>query len=637
MTHLSWLANSVCSQDLLSVLAGQKHIQPPHRALVISVKPSIFSISILCWICWVAVGTVDPHLRAEFPQNSKTSVAIGSKVTDLRFKDIRSVPLSLADLGSKQVYVFVFTTTECPIVKKSIPKLIEMSRAYDVQQVVFVAVNVGAQDTIRAMAGQAVDQSIPFLMVKDYDLLVAKALGVSRVPECVVLDKSLTLRYRGRIDDQFRLGGTKPNASREDLKMAIDEVLAGKNVSVAETAVDGCRITEPSLDANVSDLTYHKDIAKIVLQHCSPCHHAGTAAPFSLMTYEDVSSHAEMIREVVRDETMPPWYAHPDHGKFQNDVSLTQADKNKLLAWLASEQLAGDATASPPLPQYAESKWRIGEPDLVITMLEEHTIPATGFIPYQYAVLPKVFFQETWVEAFEIRPENPSVVHHCNMAYVTTKGASDDTFITGYVPGGQPMDLGRFGNGLAYRIPAGAGLGLQIHYTTIGTEQKNRIQVGLRFPKGRVQKQLHHFVLDPRGWTIPPYEGAYQIRAKHTLERDADLLGMFTHMHVRGRDMTFFATQGSQRECLLQIPNYNFEWQLGYELSPGTKLLSKGTTIEAVAHFDNSLYNPYNPDPKVAVRYGPQTVDEMFNGFVFYVDPQEQLDLELKPKSGVRR
>jgi len=101
--------------------------------------------------------------------------------------------------------------------------------------------------------------------------------------------------------------------------------------------------------------------------------------------------------------------------------------------------------------------------------------------------------------------------------------------------------------------------------------------------------------------------------------------------------MTFFASQGSQRECLLQIPNYNFEWQLGYELSPGTKLLSQGTTIEAVAHFDNSLYNPYNPDPKVAVRYGPQTVDEMFNGFVFYVDPQEQLDLELKPKTGVKR
>jgi len=437
------------------------------------------------------------------------------------------------------------------------------------------------------------------------------------------------------MDDQFRLGGTKPKESRQDLKLAIDEVLAGKDVTVAETTVDGCSLTFPSPKAKSQQLTFHRDVAGIVFKNCSNCHHAGTAAPFSLVTYDDVMSNAEMIREVVRDETMPPWYAHRAHGKFQNDASLSEAEKTVLLAWLGSDRDEGNVADSPKAPEFVESKWRIGEPDLVITMLEEHTVPASGFVPYQYAVLPKVFFQETWVEAFEIRPENPSVVHHCNMAYVTTKGASDETFITGYVPGGQPMDLGRFGNGVAYRIPAGSGLGLQIYYTTIGTEQKSRIQVGLRFPKGKIKKQLHHFVLDPRGWTIPPYDGAFQIRSKHTLERDADLLGMFTHMHVRGRDMTFYALTADSRECLLQIPNYNFEWQLGYEIASGTKILPKGTAIEAIAHFDNSVYNPYNPDPKVPVRYGPQTVDEMFNGFVFYVDPNEQLEKDVNPKTGV--
>lgn len=605
--------------------------------MLIYMRSIKFALEVAAVLCCALLWLCTAPVVAESPNRAESVVPIGSKVSDLRFKDIRSVSQSLSDLGDKKAYVFVFTTTQCPIAKKTIPKLIEMSRSYNVQEVVFVSVNVGAGDTIRDMAGQAVDQSIPFLTVKDYDFSVVKMLGVSRVPECVVLDQEKIIRYRGRVDDQFRLGGTKPQANRDDLKMAIDEVLAGKVVSVAETSVDGCAITTAVPNGKAENLTYHKDVAPIVLKHCSNCHHEGTAAPFALMSYEDVVSNADMIREVVRDETMPPWYAHRAHGKFQNDASLTEGDKTKLLAWLDSDRQAGDVAAAPPLPQHADSKWRIGEPDLVITMLEEHTVPATGFVPYQYAVLPKVFFQETWVEAFEIRPENPSVVHHCNMAYVTTKGASDDTFITGYVPGGQPMDLGRFGNGVAYRIPAGSGLGLQIHYTTIGTEQKCRIQVGLRFPKGKVKKQLHHFVLDPRGWTIPPYEGAYQIRSKHTLERDADLLGMFTHMHVRGRDMTFFALQGTQRECLLQIPNYNFEWQLGYELSPGSKVLSKGTSIEAVAHFDNSMYNPYNPDPKVAVRYGPQTVDEMFNGFVFYVDPNEQLDFEVKANSGVRK
>jgi len=571
----------------------------------------------------------------EEKSSTAASVTVGSKVDEFYVKDIRSVTRSLSELGDKRVLVFVFTTTQCPIVRKSIPKLVELSQGYDGSDVSFVSVNVGLDDTIRDMAAQAIDQSIPFLMVKDYDLSVAKALGVSRVPECVVVDQAKRIRYRGRMDDQYRLGGTKPKESRQDLKLAIDEVLASKDVTVAETTVDGCSLTFPSAKAKSQQLTFHRDVAGIVFKNCSNCHHTGTAAPFSLVTYDDVMSNAEMIREVVRDESMPPWYAHRAHGKFQNDASLSESEKGVLLAWLDSDRAEGNSADSPKAPEFVESKWRIGEPDLVITMLEEHTVPASGFVPYQYAVLPKVFFQETWVEAFEIRPENPSVVHHCNMAYVTTKGASDETFITGYVPGGQPMDLGRFGNGVAYRIPAGSGLGLQIHYTTIGKEQKCRIQVGLRFPKGKIKKQLHHFVLDPRGWTIPPYDAAFQIRSKHILERDADLLGMFTHMHVRGRDMTFYALTEDRRECLLQIPNYNFEWQLGYEVAPGTKVLPKGTAIEAIAHFDNSIYNPYNPDPKVPVRYGPQTVDEMFNGFVFYVDPNEQLEKDVNPKSGI--
>lgn len=130
-------------------------------------------------------------------------------------------------------------------------------------------------------------------------------------------------------------------------------------------------------------------------------------------------------------------------------------------------------------------------------MLEEHDVPETGFVPYRYAVLPYLFLNETWVEAFEIKPDNPSVVHHCNMAYVTKDGAGEDTFITGYVPGGQPMDLAHFDNGVAVRIPAGAGLGLQIHYTTTGKEERCKIRVGLRFPRRTVRGRFAIFCLIP--------------------------------------------------------------------------------------------------------------------------------------------
>jgi len=571
------------------------------------------------------------------PSLLASDVTIGTKIETIRMKDIRGVPRDLNDLGSHQAYVFVFVTSDCPIVKKTLPKLLDLYNTYHTQDVLFVCVNVGANDTLRDVASQALEYQAPWLFVKDYDAQAAKAIGITRTPQVAVLNSRHELVYRGRVDDQFRLGGTKPNASRDDLKIAIDELLAAKNISIPETIADGCAISTKSPTATPiqSDLNYQQHIAPIVLGHCANCHRPGTAAPFSLLSHQDVVAHSEMIQEVIRDETMPPWYANKHHGKFQNDRSLSTQQKEMLLEWLASERSIGPQDAAPKEPQFEETPWRIGTPDLIITTLEQHTVPATGFVPYKYVVLPHVFLSDTWVSAFEIRPLNPAVVHHCNMAYATSKGASEETFITGYVPGGQPMDLTKFDNGVAYKLPAGSALGLQIHYTTTGQEQKCRIQVGLRFPKEQVRKQLYHFVLDPRGWKIPPGDPAFRITSKHELKRDADLLGLFTHMHVRGRDMTFYAIDPSgSKETLLQLPNYNFEWQLGYELAPGTKLLPKGTQIEAVAHYDNSPLNPYNPDPKATVEYGPQTVDEMFNGFVFYVDQNESLQINVDPKNG---
>jgi hypothetical protein len=267
--------------------------------------------------------------------------------------------------------------------------------------------------------------------------------------------------------------------------------------------------------------------------------------------------------------------------------------------------------------------------------VEQHSIEATGFLPYRYAVLPHVFLHDTWVEAVEIRPDNPAVVHHSNLAYATANGAGDKTFITGYVPGGQPLDLGHFRPGVAYLIPRFSVLGLQIHYTTTGKPETNRLSVGLRFPRQPVQKRMRHFLLDPHGIQIPPGHAAFPIRAGRSLEHDVTLLGLFTHMHVRGKDMTFFAdVPGQPRETLLQIPNFNFEWQLGYEIESGKKRLPKGTRIEAVAHYDNSPFNPFNPDPTRTVPWGEQTFDEMFNGFVFFMRDDENLNLNVDPKTG---
>jgi thiol-disulfide isomerase/thioredoxin/mono/diheme cytochrome c family protein len=588
------------------------------------------------WIHRVSVGLISVlGLAQSLPA---APPAIGETIGDLRFKDIRALPRSMTDLGRKRAYVFVFTTTSCPLVRRSIPKLTDLDARYASQDVQIVAVNVGADDTIRDMAGQAIELEAAFPFVKDSDRSCATALGVTRTPGVAVLDADRKLVYRGRIDDQLRLGGSRPEPSRKDLEEAIREVLEGKPVSVAETPVDGCAIEAPApLAAAAAPPTFHQHVAPILKRKCQQCHSDGNGAPFSLLTYQQAAAHAETLVEAVVDQRMPPWFANPKYGKFQNDPSLTIAERDTLVRWLQSGRAEGtvpDATdadnAAPDQP-----RWKIGEPDLVINMLEEHTVQPTGFVPYRHVILPYLFLNDTWVEAVEIRPSNKAVVHHCNMAYAHSKGVGEETFITGHVPGGQPMDLGRFDNGVAFFIPKMSVLGLQIHYTTTGKEEACRISVGIRYPKRPVQKQLRHVLLDPHRIAITPGHGAFPISSTKVLDRDITLMGMFSHMHVRGKDMSFYATPPEKpRETLLQIANYNFEWQIAYEVAPGQKRLPAGTVLEAVAHYDNSAFNPYNPDAKRTVPWGQQTYDEMFNGFMFFVDDNEQLNLTVDPKTG---
>ena len=594
--------------------------------------PELLRFGLTMWALCFAVYAADAA------EPNMSAAAIGDRVADLRFKDIRGLVRAAHELGEHQATVLAFVTSDCPLVGRVMPKLIELDAAYREKGVQFVAVNVGAADTLKDMAAQAIEFEASFPFVKDEGLACAARLGIDRTPEVAVLDSEWRLVYRGRIDDQDRLGGSRPQPTRRDLATALDELLAGMAVSVVSTPADGCLITAPVETEPKTPPTYHGDVASILQQRCSRCHSEGTAAPFTLLSYDDVTAHAEMIAEVVRDERMPPWSAHPDYGTFQNDPSLSPEEKETILQWVRLGRPKGESPAEPAADPEPTPEWRIGTPDLVVTMADDQEVQATGYIPYQYVMLPHVFLQETWLEAIEIKPDNPEVVHHCNLAYVTPTGASAETFITGHVPGGQPLDLGHFDEAVSYRVPAFSGLILQIHYTTTGKPERCRISVGLRFPRREIKKRLYHVLLDPRDLAIPPGDGAHAVRSVTTLERDASLLGMFTHMHLRGKDMTFFAERpGQPQETLLMIPTFSFDWQLGYECIPGTVKLPKGTNLGAVAHFDNSAFNPFNPDPSRTVPYGAQSYDEMFNGYIFYTDDNETLSINVDPKTGVAK
>jgi hypothetical protein len=184
-------------------------------------------------------------------------------------------------------------------------------------------------------------------------------------------------------------------------------------------------------------------------------------------------------------------------------------------------------------------------------------------------------------------------------------------------------------------IPKGSFLGLQIHFVTTGKPEKCRISVGLRHPREVIQTRLRHFQLFDTRFAIPPGAPAHKVTASRVLDTDIIGVGLFSHMHLRGRDMTFTAQPpDGKRDTLLIIANYNFEWQIPYRWEPGQKRFAKGTRLECTARYDNSPFNPYNPDPKATVREGPQTHNEMMYGFFFYTRADEKLNLRIDPKTG---
>ena len=574
--------------------------------------------------------------------------AIGDRIDQLRFHDTRFLERRLDDFFAsdqpvaKRAIVLVFTNTTCPLVRKYLPRLRSLDEKYSGQGVQFVAVNVGPADSILDVATQAVQYDMPFPFVKDIDGACTKACGVQRTPEAVVLDADRRLRYRGRIDDQYRIGGTAPAAAHGELEDALAAVLEGREPLVAETAVDGCLITAPQPPAPAKELTYHEHVAPLISKHCSQCHQPGTAAPFSLLTYDDAAANLEMIAETVETQRMPPWYASPDFGHFTNCRTIPREERETIVAWARAGGAEGarppGATASDAAPANVvaadgSAVWQMGEPDLVITMPRVYDIPADGYVDYEYAVLPRLFLRDVWVQGLEILPDNPNVVHHCNLGMRQAGEAGvRGRLVTGYVPGGGPMQLA---HGVAAKLPAGSILSLQIHFTTTGKPEKCRLRVGLRFPRDRVQKELRHLELDYHKIAIPPYAPHYAVSRRMTVDEDVTLYGFFAHMHVRGKDAVFRATPpGGDAQTLLMIPNYHFDWQLPYYVAYGDVKFPAGSDFECVAHFDNSTFNPFNPDPSATVYEGEQTIQEMMYGFVFYTEDQEELNLEVDPTTG---
>lgn len=572
---------------------------------------------------------------------------IGTRVTDLAATNAGTgKPWALADQArDAKAVVVVFLATECPISNQYVPVLAKLHKEFSAQGVQIVGVFPLPQDSAEDVAKHAKAFDLPFPVLRD-DGTVAERLKAVRVPEAFVLDGTRTVRYRGRIDDQFGRGVARPEPTRRDLAEAIKAVLAGRDVSVPATEAVGCPIArskKPAAKAK-EPVTFTKDVSRILQARCQECHRPGEIGPFSLLTYKQATDWAEAIREAVSDGRMPPWHASPAHGVWRNDRRLADSEKKTLLAWIEQGCPEGDAADLPPPRKFVEG-WAMGKPDQVLSLDDPVEVPAEapkGGMRYVYRLLGKPFEEDRWMRGAEVQPSARGVVHHV-LVYARPphakplnpkKSIADQLFdwvdlndpdvignglVGAYVPGERPSLIP---DGMAVPIKKGTQLILELHYTPNGKATKDRTSVGFLFAKEAPRYEVRTRSVLNVAFVIPPFAANHAVTQTTTFDRDAVLLALTPHMHLRGKDFKYtLVTPDGKREVLLEVPRYDFNWQTRYEIKDPRRI-PKGSKIECLAHFDNSRANPNNPNPWRVVTWGEQTFEEMMIGFVNYYYPE---------------
>ena len=397
-------------------------------------------------------------------------------------------------------------------------------------------------------------------------------------------------------------------------------------------------------------VTFTKDVLPVLQAHCQTCHRPGQAGPMSFLTYESARPWAAAMKEAVRLRKMPPWFAAPGSGHFLNDPSLKQSEIDLIAKWADSGAPQGNPKDAPPAIQWPKG-WHI-QPDVVVEgpTYEVDAKPKNNVIEWAIVTIPTGFAKDTWITSVEIKPEHADVTHHMCVAFVphkegvkyfeprwNAKQRDDDgaalpdkgkTFTGGaaedcYVPGNPAIDFRPLN--AAKLVPAGYDIEMNLHYTPNGKAVTDHIKIGFTLAKQPPQRRYLSLGAssprDPKLFAIPAGDPNWKSPPGEVVfGQDVELVFMLPHMHARGKDMTYtLEFPDGRKQVILDVPKYDFNWQLGYQTSVK---IPKGTKLRVDAHFDNSPNNASNPNPQKTVYYGEMTWEEMMLGFFsVVVDP----------------
>jgi tetratricopeptide (TPR) repeat protein len=381
-----------------------------------------------------------------------------------------------------------------------------------------------------------------------------------------------------------------------------------------------------------SAVTFNRDIAPIIFNSCSTCHHPGEAGPFPLLTYSDVKKHARQIADVTQARSMPPWLPDPQPLKFADELRLTNTQIDLIQRWVAQGSLEGKPSDLPPQPKFTED-WRLGKPDLVLTAQKPLILPPEGTDTYWNFIFHLPIEQTRWMKAIEIHPGDKRYVHHANIL-VDRSGSSrqretepgagfggmeiriesqvfdPDSHLLFWKPGTVPYLEPA---GMALRLDKGTDLILNTHMQPSGKPEVIQPSIGLYFtPQPATKFPMLLQLEDDAQLDIPPGQKNFLVTDQFTLPVDVDLLAIYPHAHYLGKDIQASATlPDGTKKTLIHIPLWNLSWQAVYRYAEPV-YLPKGTVVALRYVYDNSADNPSNPNhPPVRVKAGNRSSDEM--------------------------
>jgi len=390
-----------------------------------------------------------------------------------------------------------------------------------------------------------------------------------------------------------------------------------------------------------ADVTYSKEIARLYQAKCQGCHRAGDIGPFALDSYQAAITWGEDIQRVVREKLMPPWKPVDAHGKFKNDFSLTDEERETILAWYRAEAPEGDPADLPePTPETGE--WQLGEPDAVIQLPEMYKVPRRKDI-YRCFVVPTGFEEDVWIKSVQVVPGNRQVVHHVILyldetnrsteldardeepGYECFGGPGDgvevglSTMLGGWVPGTR---AGMLPEGVGLLVPKGARVIVQMHYFPAGKEHSDQTKIGLYLAKSTetLTRRLVFAPLVNRTFRIPAGAREHQVSATYPIlpGLTGQVYLVVPHMHLLGKKIQVTRTNSFSRvnDTLIKIDDWDFNWQGFYAFQEPMKL-NIFDNLRVQCTFDNSAENPRNPsNPLKDVRWGEGTEDEMCLSFI---------------------